>query len=147
MKHPRFAHVVVAASVLSFGASFAAQHGHTQDANCQCVADATYHPGSWGGINCSGTFGVSWTRTQDGMCSQPPCTAQPCKGEFTVSATGGCSWLSPSIDLNPDFPTVVGGSSTDWSAGPYPYSLDCGRFISIHWMDDATHTLKCKGCD
>jgi hypothetical protein len=147
MKHALIALVVAATSVLAFGASFSAQHGHTQEAHCDCFADATYYPGTWGGINCNGTFGITWTKDQDGMCSQPACTPQPCKGSYSVSATGDCSSMTADLWTSDHFPFQVGGTDADWTAGPYEYELQCNHSVTVGWQDDAAHTLTCEGCE
>jgi len=116
---------------------------------CLCNPDATYYPGSWGGgPNCSGTFGVSWTTTQEGVCDRAGCPMKrPCKGDFTVEATGACASMLALVDEGDGFPYVVGGSED-----PYPYTrenyrLDCGRIITVTWISDTMHVFTCKTCE
>jgi len=103
---------------------------------CDCVADATYHddPNSTES-DCVGSFGVTWTPSQNGICDKEDCPPeQPCTGSLTIGARSAegeqCNW---SLSITQPTGTTFGFRDQGFNF-PLNDTMSCGASFVFDWV-------------
>jgi hypothetical protein len=132
VKNQFIALAFAAASLTSFSAAYAAQHGQQLDCKCNQQSFWVDNPSTtW--PSCVSSFGISWTSAQKGICVKPGCPSpRPCTGQLTASGTGSCAWITSAATENGE---IMGGQISQGSfSHTIDYSIDCGHYWDVTFV-------------